>query len=542
MTGLLKLDDDAALDAGVVGVKAAHLAHARAAGLPTLPGLIVPEAAGRPAVRAGRAALEARGLGAARGAVTGHEISADLLAALSRTAELGDKLAVRSSSRLDDSGALAGALASYLEVRPGELATAVRGCWASVFAPQLVARLDNLGIAIDDVGPAVLIQPHVNPEAGGWARLAGDCVEIAVVAGSPAPLLAGRHPGQRVTVTADGSVVGGPPDDNLDPAVLALVADLARRAGREVRGATRMEWAIVDGSPVVLQLSKIVDHHGPGRRPTGDFSGRAYDRLARATTPRRGRLADGFLAPWAAAFDGLPPASVVEAEDGSAALFERAALVAVELRRAVGAAAQVPPEEIAGRLARGDPELANGLADVDVDAGIAAWLLGALETTAQGLVHTGWLRTPDELWRYSADSIMAALGGHHLAQPARWLGDRWDDMLFAVAATRGEMKTGVPASAGRAAGRAIVVRGPDDAAAMRDGDVMVATWAIPNLSPLLWRVSALVTVGGSPAAHLCEVARALHVPAVVAAGVTSQCDGGMLAVDGETGEVWQWSG
>ena len=112
MTGLLKLDDDAALDAGVVGVKAAHLAHARAAGLPTLPGLIVPEAAGRPAVRAGRAALEARGLGAARGAVTGHEISADLLAALSRTAELGDKLAVRSSSRLDDSGALAGALAS----------------------------------------------------------------------------------------------------------------------------------------------------------------------------------------------------------------------------------------------------------------------------------------------------------------------------------------------------------------------------------------------------------------------------------------------
>lgn len=64
---------------------------------------------------------------------------------------------------------------------------------------------------------------------------------------------------------------------------------------------------------------------------------------------------------------------------------------------------------------------------------------------------------------------------------------------------------------------------------------------LPHLAPLLWGASALVTFGGSGAAHLVEVARSLTVPAVVgcaAEHLLAAPDAGTLAaVDGDRGAV-----
>jgi phosphoenolpyruvate-protein kinase (PTS system EI component) len=59
---------------------------------------------------------------------------------------------------------------------------------------------------------------------------------------------------------------------------------------------------------------------------------------------------------------------------------------------------------------------------------------------------------------------------------------------------------------------------------------------VPNLAALIWDAAGLVTVSGSPAAHLFEAARALRVPAVC--GVDLGDPGHqVVAVDGTTGAV-----
>jgi phosphoenolpyruvate-protein kinase (PTS system EI component) len=75
--------------------------------------------------------------------------------------------------------------------------------------------------------------------------------------------------------------------------------------------------------------------------------------------------------------------------------------------------------------------------------------------------------------------------------------------------------------------------------------VLVAPNPIPQLAPLLWGASALVTTGGSTAAHLVEVARSLGVPAVLgcdherlfSALGDERCPRRLIAVDGDSGRV-----
>jgi phosphoenolpyruvate synthase/pyruvate phosphate dikinase len=75
--------------------------------------------------------------------------------------------------------------------------------------------------------------------------------------------------------------------------------------------------------------------------------------------------------------------------------------------------------------------------------------------------------------------------------------------------------------------------------------VLVAPNPIPQLAPLLWAASALVTTGGSAAAHIDEVARSLRVPAVLGCDheqLFSFLDdqsglSRLIAVDGDIGRV-----
>ena len=99
--------------------------------------------------------------------------------------------------------------------------------------------------------------------------------------------------------------------------------------------------------------------------------------------------------------------------------------------------------------------------------------------------------------------------------------------------------TGMPASPGRATGPVRVVRGPEDFARFQPGEVLVAQVTAPAWTPLFGRAAAVITDGGSLAAHASLVAREYGIPAVVGAGdATARLqDGQRVTVDGSAGVV-----
>jgi phosphohistidine swiveling domain-containing protein len=98
---------------------------------------------------------------------------------------------------------------------------------------------------------------------------------------------------------------------------------------------------------------------------------------------------------------------------------------------------------------------------------------------------------------------------------------------------------GEPASPGRASGPVRIVRSSADFDAFRDGEVLVAQVTAPAWTPLFARAVAVVTDGGSLAAHASLVAREYGIPAVVATGdaTTRLSDGEWVTVDGSGGFV-----
>lgn len=98
---------------------------------------------------------------------------------------------------------------------------------------------------------------------------------------------------------------------------------------------------------------------------------------------------------------------------------------------------------------------------------------------------------------------------------------------------------GTPASPGRAAGPVRILLDPSATADVRAGDVLVVSAAVPALTPVFDRISALCVDGGSVAAHASLVAREYGIPAVTGLGnATSQLsDGTWVTVDGTAGVV-----
>lgn len=235
MPELISLDD--AADARVAGAKAAALARARAAGLPVLSGYVLPVAAGARAMRIGRAALAEHGV--ARRAVAAVELAPALVAELRAAVKrLGGRVIVRSSSPLEGDARWSGAFTSITEIGPDDVVTAVRGCWASAFAPDPLARLERCGLTPAALELAVLIQPELCPTAGGTAVVTPDGVRVTGVRGHPGPLLAGW---------ADGADVAAIVGD----ATVAEVAELARSVHAAI-GCDSIEWAL-DGRVHLLQ-------------------------------------------------------------------------------------------------------------------------------------------------------------------------------------------------------------------------------------------------------------------------------------------------
>jgi phosphohistidine swiveling domain-containing protein len=283
--GLCQLGAEATLADGaaqLVGAKAAGLARALAAGLPVLPGWVVPVTAGQQALAAGADAVAAHRPAAARRAVLGHRPGGQFAARLrAAVAALGGRAIARSSSPLEADSRWAGAFRSVAGVGPDDAPSAVASCWASAFAVDPLGRLAACGLPPHALRMAVLLQREISPDAGGVARLAADGqVRIEGVPGHPAALLSGWS--EALTAGQLTSLLGGE--------LVAAVATLARRAG-QLLGGELIEWAAADGRIWLLQsLPRAAA--AAGLRPPGQGSaavawradGPAADLLA-ALTP-----------------------------------------------------------------------------------------------------------------------------------------------------------------------------------------------------------------------------------------------------------------
>jgi pyruvate,water dikinase len=98
---------------------------------------------------------------------------------------------------------------------------------------------------------------------------------------------------------------------------------------------------------------------------------------------------------------------------------------------------------------------------------------------------------------------------------------------------------GEPASPGRATGAVRIVGGPEDFDRLRNGEILVARLTTPAWTPLFGRAAAVVTDGGTLAAHASLVAREYGIPAVVATGEATRRlrDDQVVVVDGDAGLV-----
>jgi rifampicin phosphotransferase len=98
---------------------------------------------------------------------------------------------------------------------------------------------------------------------------------------------------------------------------------------------------------------------------------------------------------------------------------------------------------------------------------------------------------------------------------------------------------GQPASSGRATGPARIIHSVADFHKVQPGDVLVARATAPAWTPLFSRVAAVVTDGGTLAAHASLIAREYGIPAVVATATatTRLHDGQTVTVDGALGTV-----
>jgi pyruvate,water dikinase len=552
---VLDLSDAAALDAAVVGAKAATLAQARAAGLPVLPGVVIPVAASRGVVDAAVAALKETGsLPRARLAAMAVRPDRHLLAALrARLADTPAPLIVRSSSPLEADGTWSGAFSTFHGISHDDLETAIAGTWGSAFSVTVLNRAEGAGTPPDRLGLAVLVQPELQPDIGGTARLADDgSVHITSTRGPLRPLMEGHIEGDRTTVLPGGATTTS--SAGLDARLAARVAELVHKVNA-VLGHQLIEWAVTGERLYLLQSIRSTPHvTAQGGTAAADpvLRSAVAVRVARLAQRSPGPLWYELVLPWAVALrEPLPapaPSALPPDEALAAARTEAAALIAQVWGGGAAEADQVLRE------LRG-PAPAAALRALDQlrqpDRARAAVVLGHLDR-ARSASRADRLVTQDAaFWRFSAADLAQAL--RERAAPAeRRLGvDLWEPFVHSVVMACGTSYAGTPAAPGAGAGPAYLV----DEQVMRGGApegryVLVARRPLPSLAPLLWNAAGMVIRAGTTAAHVLEFAASIGVPTVVGCPLpdiptdgrpeswasTTDCPV-LLAVDGDRGYV-----
>lgn len=516
-----------------VGSKAASLAAARAVGAPVLHGFVVDAEASRRHMAYGATALESRGSGGARLAISGEPV--DFADALVEKAEtLGGQVAARSSSLLEAFGEWSGAFTSYLDLEPSYLPKAVVGCWSSAFSVDALRRQAAAGVTPGSWRMAVLVQPSLSPERGGWAELSADgTLRVHGVAGSPASLLQGWATGHAAIF--DGSWSG----DLIEVAGVASLDQIkdALILTANTLEANSCEWAFDDGI-WLLQMGKAhrSSQISPISRSVVDIPDEVVE-VVRTVVRAPGVLGEDAVLPWALA--GISEVETTEMSPGSDPIRSVNRLVrelTEEVWEVPWQTARVEAERLMSKLRGGDLEDAMSrlprLKRVDPDR--AALLLGTLRCLRLEMVELEMVADESEAWYLSLDQIEAAREGRPRTVPSRLGMGRWEPLVAHVVLSAGRRHRGSPASPGLGAGRRSGPSTPPRGNVRRT--IVTAAQPTPSLASLLWDASGLVTSTGSPASHLFEAARALRVPAVCGVDI-GDSDTAIVAVDGGTGEV-----
>lgn len=538
----LDLTHDDATDPTVVGAKAAGLAHALAAGLPVLPGVVVPVAESAGVVEAVSPALAAGNAGKARlAAMKVHPDEALLDELGERLAGYQAPLIVRSSSPLEADGTWSGAFSSFHGIAHDELGTAVRGCWGAAFSVGVLDRAEQTDTPFEQLNVAVLIQPELAPDLGGTARLASDgSVTVTATTGPLRPLMAGHVEGLRATVTPDGDVDA---ESSIDHDVVREVAAVTRKVG-DLLDHHLIEWAAVSGEVTLLQSI-----HSPEPATTTDVG--EIDPVLATDTARRvasitqryaGRLADELVLPWAVGLPTIPaPAdtpALAPAEALAQARADASAMTAL-LWGGSPRAAAARADSVLRRLRGDDPASA-----VDEIAALtapspeaAATVLAHLTTVCDALLADHLIDHEAAFWRLTGAALDDLVEGRPPAKESRFGVDRWEPFLHRVVRATGEHHTGTPAAPGAGAGRAYAFDPSQLHGSPTGRYVLIASEPGPELGPLLWNAAGLVTRAGSTAAHLIEFAHSIGVPTVVGCDLPRSVDGMLVAVDGGEGLV-----
>jgi PEP-utilising enzyme, mobile domain/Pyruvate phosphate dikinase, AMP/ATP-binding domain len=536
----ISLADPAALDPTIVGEKAAALSRALASRLPALPGVALPLEGSTAAIRSGIEALE-RGPSSAYLAATATTVAPILEEVVRFATSLAGSVVVRSSTAMDADGRWAGAFTSYLDIDAFEVPAAVRGCWASVFSRDVLARCDATDTDVRELRVGALIQPFVRFDTGGTARLLDDGrIDVAMSPGGPSGVVRGSRRAVGYSIGSEGRYEG--PDHSGVGDLLDSIGDLVRRVA-EVTGVGSIEWGSDRGEVILLQVAPStpsistspISRMSPGEVPA------ATERIALLVTRFPGPLGEELVVPWGLAGNAPEGGEPLKEIDPREALTEARSL-ADELSAAAwnrrpeaaraGAAA-------ASRLLRSGHlveavELIEDLRPVDGEP--AQRVIGLIAGIGTTLTRRGVLPSADVIWRLSRDDLTSALDGR--APRLRRGPGRWEPFVVGVVTARGSSAIGLPVAPGIGAGplhrlselRAIGRPGPRD--------VLLVPLPLPQLAPLLWHCAGLVTAGGSTGAHLFEVARSLGVPAVCGMDVSRIGHEGSLAVvDGGAGRT-----
>ncbi|MXY77380.1 MAG: hypothetical protein F4Y40_09945 [Acidimicrobiia bacterium] len=551
---LVWLDDAEAGNAALVGAKAARLAEARRQGLPVLDGFVVPVAASAAAVGEGVVVLGSRrDSGAARTAVFGHGAASLASELASAAGKLGESLVVRSSSRAEAEGIWAGAFATYVGLRPDEVAVGVIGCWASIFNPEALRRAEIAGMEPGDIGMGVLVQPELAPACGGTATV-GETGKVTVVVtpGHPGAIRAGRQPGEVALVAGDGTIQAR--DGSRWNSDLRRVALLARQASERL-GCRHIEWAkgwngdiyLLQAQPAARVREGAVMPPAPRSLGGGDPYLR---RLVRMMVRYPGPVGERWVWPWAIGMDLPDPIADESASRAPAEITVdlRRGTAALTAQRWSGIGSDAPLERAWSALGRGDP---SSLLDLiqrsgPVDPAEAASQVRRLAELAVSLTGTGVIPSQGWMWYLDPGTLDDPERGTEGLSGRIGL-SRWDPFIYGVAVSQGNSISGRPAASGWGAGRLISVRTADDAVRLSPRSVIAARQPIGNLAPLLWNAAGLITSEGGPGAHLFEVAEWLGVPAVCGADIEAWAEAGsrrpgqeedlVVAVDGGRGRV-----
>ncbi|MFI6498080.1 PEP/pyruvate-binding domain-containing protein [Nonomuraea typhae] len=269
--------------AATCGGKAGALGTLLRAGLPVPDGFVVPFAAYRAAVRGlGRDPDEIRrGIMACPVQEAVAEAVGHALGALG-----GPPVAVRSSAAGEDTGqaSAAGQHESFLAVHgTGAVVTAVRACWASLYAPRAVGNRGDAS-PYDEPMMAVLVQRHVDAEASGvmfTPASPDDVTRIEASWGLGPSVVGGTVTPDAYRVAGDGTVAGTVADKRtrldrhgtrlvtrevptgsrsrpaIDDATAADLAGLGEEIAALLGGPQDIEWAIAGGRTWILQARPI---------------------------------------------------------------------------------------------------------------------------------------------------------------------------------------------------------------------------------------------------------------------------------------------